>query len=63
MENVEVLQKVTQALAVTWLTDVVEAVGLSGFGAQIGDAGPVSVAVRVALDQIIRRLTAHDPVA
>lgn len=45
------------------LTHIVEAVGLSGFGAHHGNISPFAVAVGVTLDQVVRRFPIPDPVA
>lgn len=44
------------------LTHVVEAIGLSGLGAHERHVRPLAVAVRVAFDEVVRRLSVHDPV-
>lgn len=47
----------------SFLTHVVEAVGLPCLGAHEGDVRPLAVAVGVALDQVVGRLAVPDPVA
>lgn len=49
--------------APSFLTHVVEAVGLPCLGADEGDVRPLAVAVGVALDQVVGRLAVPDPVA
>lgn len=44
------------------LTHIVEAIGFSSFGAQVRHICPFAIAVGVAFNQVVRRLSISDPV-